>query len=126
MLPYKCETAYENSLLVQNSGELALSAMRNVFLSLTSNGRGVYLVIAKSQINNKGNANYQGIAYKDLYAQCREAFLVSSDAALKAQLTEFLDHKMVKSKRSHDGSVYLMIPIKHNLLTQFMDEQESK
>lgn len=60
MLPYSDETAYENSLLVQNSGELALSSMRSVFLSLTANSRGIYMIIVKHQLKNKGNPNYQG------------------------------------------------------------------
>lgn len=125
MLPYKEETANENSLLVQNSGVLALSSMRNVFQSLTTNGRGIFLLIVKSQINNKGNSNYQGISFKDLYWACREVFLVSSDVALKAQLTEFIDHKLLKTKRSNDGSEYLKIPIEYNLLVQFLEENES-
>lgn len=60
MLPYSDETAFENSLLVQNSGELALSSMRSVFLSLTTNSRGIYMIIVKHQLKNKGNQNYQG------------------------------------------------------------------
>jgi origin recognition complex subunit 2 len=60
MLPYTAETAFENSLLIQNSGALALSSMKNVFLSLTSNSRGIYLLIVKHQMQNKGNPNYQG------------------------------------------------------------------
>ncbi|XP_013105861.2 origin recognition complex subunit 2 [Stomoxys calcitrans] len=126
MLPYTDETAFENSLLVQNSGELALSSMRSVFLSLTTNSRGIYMLIVKHQLKNKGNPNYQGMPFKDLYWSCREAFLVSSDLALRAQLTEFLDHKLVKSKRSVDGSEQLTIPIDSALLQQFLDEQEKK
>ncbi|XP_075145642.1 origin recognition complex subunit 2 [Haematobia irritans] len=126
MLPYTDETAFENSLLVQNSGELALSSMRSVFLSLTTNTRGIYMIIVKHQLKNKGNPNYQGMPFKDLYWSCREAFLVSSDLALRAQLTEFLDHKLVKSKRSVDGSEQLTIPIDSALLQQFLDEQEKK
>ncbi|EDW16888.1 origin recognition complex subunit 2 [Drosophila mojavensis] len=126
MLPYTDETAFENSLLVQNSGELALSSLRSVFSSLTTNSRGIYMLIVKYQLKNKGNANYQGMPFKDLYWSCREAFLVSSDLALRAQLTEFLDHKLVKSKRSVDGSEQLNIPIDASLLQQFLDEQEKK
>ncbi|KAM7364692.1 origin recognition complex subunit 2 [Cochliomyia hominivorax] len=126
MLPYSDETAFENSLLVQNSGELALSSMRSVFLSLTTNSRGIYMIIVKHQLKNKGNQNYQGMPFKDLYWSCRESFLVSSDLALRAQLTEFLDHKLVKSKRSVDGSEQLIIPIDSGLLQQFLDEQEKK
>ncbi|XP_017001261.2 origin recognition complex subunit 2 [Drosophila takahashii] len=126
MLPYTNETAFENSLLVQNSGELALSSMRSVFSSLTTNSRGIYMLIVKYQLKNKGNATYQGMPFRDLYSSCREAFLVSSDLALRAQLTEFLDHKLVKSKRSVDGSEQLTIPIDGGLLQQFLEEQEKK
>ncbi|XP_017026690.1 origin recognition complex subunit 2 [Drosophila kikkawai] len=126
MLPYTDETAFENSLLVQNSGELALSSMRSVFSSLTTNSRGIYMLIVKYQLKNKGNATYQGMPFRDLYSSCREAFLVSSDLALRAQLTEFLDHKLVKSKRSVDGSEQLTIPIDGGLLQQFLEEQKDK
>lgn len=61
--------------------------------------------------------------FKVLYSQCRENFLVSSDLALRAQLTEFLDHKLVKSKRSVDGTEQLIIPIQNSLLQQFLDQQ---
>lgn len=64
-----------------------------------------------------------GIAFKKLYSVCREAFLVSSDLALRAQLTEFVDHKMVKFRRSADGTEYLVIPIANQLLQQFLNEQ---
>lgn len=61
--------------------------------------------------------------FKDLYSACREAFLVSSDLALRAQLTEFVDHKMVRFKRSLDGAEHLIIPIPNNLLQQFLNDQ---
>jgi origin recognition complex subunit 2 len=121
-LPYTDETAYENSLLINQSGTLELSSLRSVFQSLTSNARGIYILLVKHQLANF-SANYQGMSFKDLYSACREAFLVSSDIALRAQLTEFLDHKLAKMKRSHDGSENITIPIKNNLLHKFMNEQ---
>uniref|UniRef100_A0A8D8IVH1 Origin recognition complex subunit 2 n=1 Tax=Culex pipiens TaxID=7175 RepID=A0A8D8IVH1_CULPI len=126
MLPYTDETAFENSLLVQNSGALALSSMKNVFQSLTTNSRGIFLVIVKHQLANggRGNPHYPGMLFKDLYWNCREAFLVSSDLALRAQLTEFIDHKLVKVKRTVDGAENLLIPIEHGLLQQFVEEND--
>ncbi|KAJ3639094.1 hypothetical protein Zmor_004254 [Zophobas morio] len=100
---YTDETLFEGSMMVQRTGTLALSSLRNVFLSLTSNSK--------------------GLAFKDLYSLCREAFLVSSDLALRAQLTEFVDHKMVKYKRSPDGTEYVIIPIANTVLQQFLTEQ---
>ncbi|XP_055595108.1 origin recognition complex subunit 2 [Uranotaenia lowii] len=124
MLPYAVETSFENSLLVQNSGAIALSSMKNVFQSLTTNSRGIFLMIAKHQLANQGNQQYQGMLFKDLYWKCREAFLVSTDLALRAQLTEFIDHKLVKVKRTADGSENLTIPIESALLTQFLEEND--
>ncbi|XP_058443338.1 origin recognition complex subunit 2 [Malaya genurostris] len=124
MLPYSDETAFENSLLVQNSGALALSSMKNVFKSLTTNSRGIFLVIVKHQLANKGNPHYPGMLFKDLYGCCREAFLVSTDLALRAQLTEFIDHKLVRVKRTVDGAENLLIPIESGLLDQFLEEND--
>uniref|UniRef100_A0A182LSP6 Origin recognition complex subunit 2 n=1 Tax=Anopheles culicifacies TaxID=139723 RepID=A0A182LSP6_9DIPT len=128
MLPYSVETAFENSLLVQGGGALALSSMSSVFASLTSNARGIFMVIVNYQLANSGPAHphYPGMQFKDLYWSCREAFLVSSDIALRAQLTEFTDHKLLRIKRSLDGAEYLNIPIEHGLLKRFIDEAAKK
>ena len=34
-----------------------------------------------------------------MYQKCREAFLVNSELTLRAQLTEFRDHKLIRSKK---------------------------
>lgn len=65
------------------------------------------------------------MAFKDLYRAAREGFLVSSDLALRAQLTEFLDHKLVKVKRNIDSVEHLIIPLSNVLLKQFLEEHES-
>uniref|UniRef100_A0A1E1W0T5 Origin recognition complex subunit 2 n=2 Tax=Pectinophora gossypiella TaxID=13191 RepID=A0A1E1W0T5_PECGO len=123
--PYSAETSFENSLMTQRSGALQLSSLRSVFQSLTSNAKGIYNVIIQYQLENHKQANYQGLPFKDLYSKSREQFLVSSDLALRAQLTEFLDHKLVKMKRTYDGSENLIIPIDTALLQQFLEQQDS-
>ncbi|XP_072742850.1 origin recognition complex subunit 2 [Anoplolepis gracilipes] len=123
-LPYQAETAYESSLLVQQSGGLALSSLQNVFLSLTSNARAIYLILVKYQLNNS-SSNFTGMPFKDLYRAAREQFLVSSDLALRAQLTEFVDHKLVRTKRTYDGAEHLTIPLDKSLLKQFMEQHGS-
>lgn len=60
MLPYTNETAFENSAYMRNSGELGLAAMCNVFQSLTTNAKGVYMLLVKDQLKNNKDANYQG------------------------------------------------------------------
>ncbi|CAG9854535.1 unnamed protein product [Phyllotreta striolata] len=120
--PYLEETSFEQSMMVQQSSALALSSLRNVFVSLTSNSKSIYNLIAKYQIEHGKNQYFQGLAFKDLYLSCREGFIVSSDLALRAQLKEFVDHKMLKIKRSVDGTEYLLIPLASHLLQKFIDE----
>nr|XP_021155177.1 origin recognition complex subunit 2 isoform X2 [Columba livia] len=97
--PYAEETSYENSLLVQQSGSLALSSLTHVLRSLTPNARGIFRLLARYQLEHKDNPSYPGLSFQDFYQQCREAFLVNSDLTLRAQLTEFRDHKLIRTKR---------------------------
>ncbi|CAH0729378.1 unnamed protein product, partial [Brenthis ino] len=122
-LPYIEETSFENSLMTQRSGALQLSSLKSVFQSLTTNAKGIFQIIIEYQLENHKQTHYQGLPFKDLYSKAREHFLVSSDLALRAQLTEFLDHKLVKIKRTCDGSENLVIPIESGLLQQFLDQQ---
>nr|CAH7738592.1 unnamed protein product [Callosobruchus chinensis] len=119
---YAEETSFEKSMMIAQTGALALSSLRNVFLSLTSNSKSIYIIIIRHQLEQGKNQFYQGISFKDLYMACLESFIVSSDLALRAQLTEFVDHKMVKLKRSVDGTEYLIIPLANNLLQKLLDE----
>lgn len=124
MEPYWSETKFETSVISKNSGNLVLSSMRNVFQSLTSNSKAIYRIIVGHQLESKNNANYQGMSFKELYSGSRDSFLVSSDIALRAQLTEFTDHKLVKLRRAADGMEYLTVPIQNNLLQEFMEEHQ--
>ena len=58
--PYKEETSYENSLLVQRTGGLALSSLVHVFRSLTPNAQGIFLLITGNQLEEKDNTTYIG------------------------------------------------------------------
>lgn len=58
-MPYKDETSYENSLMIRQSGALALSSLHNVFLSLPDKSRSVYIILVNYQIEN-AHAHYQG------------------------------------------------------------------
>ncbi|XP_045207430.2 origin recognition complex subunit 2-like [Mercenaria mercenaria] len=120
--PYTEETSYENSILVQQSGALALSSLTHVMKSLTPNAKGIFLLLARYQLEYKDSTNYIGMSLQELYQRCRESFLVNSDLTLQAQLTEFRDHKMIRSKKSIDGVEHLHIPIDEGTLKEFVDE----
>ncbi|XP_037978290.2 origin recognition complex subunit 2 isoform X1 [Plutella xylostella] len=124
-IPYTEETSFETSLMSHRSGALQLSSLRSVYASLTTNAKGIFNIIIQHQLDNDKQAHYQGLPFRDLYSKSREQFLVSSDVALRAQLTEFLDHRLVRTKRSYDGSENLVIPIENGLLQQFLEQQNS-
>ncbi|XP_041372007.1 origin recognition complex subunit 2-like isoform X2 [Gigantopelta aegis] len=123
--PYTSETSYENSLLVQQTGALALSSLTHVMRSLTPNAKGIFMLLVRYQLENKDNPLYIGMSFTDLYQRCGEAFLVNSDLTLRAQLTEFRDHKLVKSKKSYDGAEHLNIPIDTTTLIEFVEQHEN-
>ncbi|NWS88913.1 ORC2 protein, partial [Toxostoma redivivum] len=122
--PYVEETSYENSLLVQQSGSLALSSLMHVLHSLTLNARGIFKLLAQHQLEKKDSPSYPGLSFQDFYQQCREAFLVNSDLTLRAQLTEFRDHKLIRTKRGADGVEYLLIPVDDSTLTDFLEKED--
>lgn len=70
--------------------------------------------------------NSLGLSFQDFYQQCREAFLVNSDLTLRAQLTEFRDHKLIRTKKGTDGVEYLLIPIDNGTLTDFLEKEEEE
>lgn len=124
--PYTEETSYENSLLVKQSGSLPLSSLTHVLRSLTPNARGIFRLLIKYQLDNQDNPSYIGLSFQDFYQQCREAFLVNSDLTLRAQLTEFRDHKLIRTKKGSDGVEYLLIPIDNGTLTDFLEKEEEE
>ncbi|XP_060797015.1 origin recognition complex subunit 2 [Neoarius graeffei] len=123
-LPYTEETSYENSLLVQQTGALALSSLTHVLRSLTPNARGIFRLLAEFQLENKDNPSYTGLSFQDFYQRCREAFLVNSDITLRTQLTEFRDHKLIRTKKGPDGIEYLLIPVDAGTLTDFLEKED--
>ncbi|XP_034810678.1 origin recognition complex subunit 2 isoform X2 [Pan paniscus] len=124
--PYTEETSYENSLLVKQSGSLPLSSLTHVLRSLTPNARGIFRLLIKYQLDNQDNPSYIGLSFQDFYQQCREAFLVNSDLTLRAQLTEFRDHKLIRTKKGTDGVEYLLIPVDNGTLTDFLEKEEEE
>uniref|UniRef100_A0A4W4HC10 Origin recognition complex subunit 2 n=1 Tax=Electrophorus electricus TaxID=8005 RepID=A0A4W4HC10_ELEEL len=123
-IPYMEETSYENSLLVQQTGALALSSLTHVLRSLTPNARGIFRLLAEFQLENKDNPSYTGLSFQDFYQRSREAFLVNSDITLRTQLTEFRDHKLIRTKKGADGVEYLTIPVDAGTLTDFLEKED--
>ncbi|XP_059171024.1 origin recognition complex subunit 2-like [Physella acuta] len=122
---YDAENSYENSLMVQQSGSLAMSSLVHVMRSLTPNARQVFLLLAEYQLEMGQTTNYSGMSFQTLYHKCREAFLVNSDLTLQAQLVEFKDHRLILSKKNYEGIEHLIIPVDQATLKEFIQEHKS-
>ncbi|KAF9551327.1 Origin recognition complex subunit 2 [Mortierella hygrophila] len=133
--PYLTETSFENSIMVRQ-GELGARGIQFVLASLTSNGKGLFRVLAEHQIqsetnpddnnggaSNGGTKNYMdlGMAYNALFKKCQENFLVSNAVTFRTQLTEFRDHRIVQSKKGPDGVEILFIPLSASVLEGILD-----
>ncbi|KAK4470936.1 hypothetical protein MN116_006443 [Schistosoma mekongi] len=133
---YTEESSYANSQILQNilggigsgsdtTGSVGamLASLRQVAASLTQNARDIFRMIVEYQLetpfqDSKGAIN--GIAMEDLYWRCRDAFLTSNETTLKAQLTEFRDHKLIKIKKGPDGTEFIFIPLDTDNLQKLM------
>lgn len=62
MQPYLEETAFENSVMVQQSGKLALASLHSVFQSLTSNAKSILNILMENQLSGT-ESHYQGMLY---------------------------------------------------------------
>lgn len=133
--PYLTETSFENSIMVRQ-GELGARGIQFVLASLTSNGKGLFRVLAEHQIQAETNAgdnnggassggvkNYMdlGMAHNTLFKKCQENFLVSNAVTFRTQLTEFRDHRIVHSKKGPDGVEILFIPLSASVLEGILD-----
>ncbi|ORX94954.1 ORC2-domain-containing protein [Basidiobolus meristosporus CBS 931.73] len=123
---YMVETSFENSLMVRQK-DMSVRGVHYVLASLTSNAKGIFRVLAEYQISMEsdgasGNRHELGLPYTSYYSRCREKFLVSSDLAFRAQLTEFRDHKIIHSKRSSEGTEILYIPMDSEMLSTILTD----
>ncbi|ELU00612.1 hypothetical protein CAPTEDRAFT_126602, partial [Capitella teleta] len=123
--PYDEETCYENSLLVQQSGGLALSSLKHVSQSLPPNSRRIYLLLVKYHLEHSDDQGYQGLSFPLLYQKCREAFFVNTDQTLRSHLTEFRDHKLIRIRKM-DGVEMLSVPLDSQTLKDFVEQQDEE
>ena len=121
--PYDTELSYNKSGTFQRSDALVISSFNHVMSSLTPNARGVFQVLANVLIEHKDDTTFAGLSFTELYQKCRERFLVSSDVSLRAQLTEFKDHKLIQFKKGQDGTELLTIPFKLSIVEQLIGTQ---
>ncbi|CAI9117640.1 OLC1v1019072C1 [Oldenlandia corymbosa var. corymbosa] len=117
--PYKVEATFMPLILAQGSSSQSVKTASIVLQSLTPNAQSVFRVLAEHQL---AHPDEEGMPTNNLYAICRERFLVSSQVTLNSHLTEFKDHELVKMRRDSDGQDCLYIPIPNEALQKIMQE----
>ncbi|KAG6545560.1 hypothetical protein Mapa_012910 [Marchantia paleacea] len=90
-----------------------------VLRSLTPNAQSVFKTLADFQLAHPED---QGLSLHQLYTSCRDQFLVSSELTLRAHLTEFKDHELVRWRRGHDGQDCLFIPLTVDALSKLLQD----
>ncbi|KAM7540035.1 hypothetical protein Aperf_G00000027048 [Anoplocephala perfoliata] len=154
LLSYKDEAAFANSRFLQrvlrdcnDSGKGAdpLTGLRHIWASITQNARDIFRLLIEYQLEEirsieaasvqkkektrKGRdkdtaAGPKGMPLEELYWRCRDAFLATSEVALRAQLTEFKDHKFIKFSRDANGTEMVSIPLNQANLVQVLENME--
>lgn len=116
---YKVEGTSVPLLLAAGAATKSARSAILVLRSLTPNAQSVFRVLAEFQI---GHPEDQGLPLNRLYTACREQFLVSSEVTLRAHLTEFKDHELLKFRRGVDGQDCLYIPLPNEALTKLLED----
>lgn len=68
----------------------------------------------------------KGITFSKLYHECREKFYVSNELTLRAQLTEFIDHKLIKLKTEADGYETIFLLVDEKNLKLYLEDLKDK
>ncbi|CAO3590168.1 unnamed protein product [Absidia cylindrospora] len=127
---YLVETSFENTLLMGANENGGARGVQHVLASLTSNGRGIFRVLAEYQmlemeVNNVDRGSEQvGLPYPQYFEKCREQFLVSTETGMRSQLTEFKDHKVMVTKRLLDGTELLYMPLDKSTLMAIVETMD--
>uniref|UniRef100_A0A3B5LLJ5 Origin recognition complex subunit 2 n=1 Tax=Xiphophorus couchianus TaxID=32473 RepID=A0A3B5LLJ5_9TELE len=121
---YTEETSYENSLLVQQTGALALSSLTHVLRSLTPNARGIFKLLAKFQLENKDNPSYSGTHSGSKAQTCEQ--LLSPTLLLGKTLfcIPSLMYSLFAFQQGGDGVEYLIVAVETNTLIDFLENED--
>ncbi|CCK72165.1 origin recognition complex subunit 2 KNAG_0J00830 [Huiozyma naganishii CBS 8797] len=100
-----------------------IEGVRYVLESLTSNSKRLYKTIITAQLTKiDADADAQkkhavsngglklGVEFKRLLQQCAEDFIASNEISLRTMLREFIEHKMVITKKNANGTEVVWIP----------------
>ncbi|EFJ14392.1 hypothetical protein SELMODRAFT_120496, partial [Selaginella moellendorffii] len=115
---YDAEASHVPLLLSSMGTSKSVRSALLVLQSLTTNAQSVFKVLADHQLANPED---EGMSQYQLYNKCRERFLVSSELTLRAHLTEFRDHQLVRCKKGSNGQECLQITLSNDALAKMLE-----
>ncbi|KAK6021424.1 origin recognition complex subunit 2, partial [Ostertagia ostertagi] len=107
-----------------NQSTHSLSSLDVLWQSLAANSRSILRIFYAMFFHSK-----EPVAFWDLFTAAskrlllKDEFLVSSDTALRQQLVEFSDHRILRWKRGEDGNEQLVGCWDRNLIEKFLSEK---
>ncbi|GMS82229.1 hypothetical protein PENTCL1PPCAC_4404, partial [Pristionchus entomophagus] len=128
-MPMEAEIfAGSSSLLGLSSAESAanhtISSLEVLWQSLNANARFIFHAIFSLIYGTDATSDPKSIAFWDLFNVSKDNFWVSSDAALRQQLVEFSDHRLIRMRRGNDGNEKIHPSADRVIIDRFLKEVE--
>lgn len=101
-----------------NQSAHSLSSLDVLWQSLATNSRSIFRLFYAMYFDIN-----EPVAFWDLFNAAKDDFLVSSDTALRQQLVEFSDHRILRWKRAEDGNEQLVGCLDRQLVEKFLAEK---
>ncbi|KAF8360908.1 orc-2, partial [Pristionchus pacificus] len=97
-----------------------ISSLEVLWLSLNDNARAIFHAIFSLVYGTEPDAAAKSVSFWDLFNLCKDEFWVSSDAALRQQLVEFCDHRLIRTRRGNDGNEKIYATADRVIIDRFL------
>lgn len=106
LLPYTTETAFLAGLFGDGAAVSVHSVLR-VMENLSPNAHKSFYILAalQWQVQSDGGAAFTGLPFGTYLALCASNFAASNDNQLRNFLTEFGDHKLLKTQQARHVNI---------------------
>ncbi|KAF1765489.1 hypothetical protein GCK72_005441 [Caenorhabditis remanei] len=95
-----------------------LSSLDAFWKSLASNSQKLFKLFFQMYFDTK-----KPVKFWDLFNAAKDDFIASTDSALRTQLVEFKDHRVLKWTRGDDGNDQLSGIVELKLVTEFLESK---
>ncbi|GMT13516.1 hypothetical protein PFISCL1PPCAC_4813, partial [Pristionchus fissidentatus] len=124
-LPAEAEIfAGSSSLLGLSSAASAanhtISSLEVLWQSLNNNARFIFHAIFSLVYGTQAEGEAKSVSFWDLFNVSKDNFWVSSDAALRQQLVEFSDHRLIRMRRGNDGNEKIYPTADRSIIDRFL------